>query len=443
MQSNTPNISKMKVGRLSVFNRYHGTVVSSQTRSERFSRVSFGKHFLLYDIFRIELCREDHLLVESPQCEITVRAKEIHFRSILVDTHVDTTQRLLSRDFDLGVRHIGGSVDIPAVRDGGVDAIFFAIWTPGTVIGPEAVHRASEQIEAIRRHLARHAGEMVLARTADDIRRAKAANQIALLLGLEGGQMINGNLDVLREYASLGVRYVTLTHNFNTDWADSSTDQPFHNGLNDFGKDAIREMNRLGVMVDVSHVSDKTFADVVAISAVPVIASHSSCRAICDAPRNMSDEMIRTLADTGGVIQINFHIGFLSQEFRNAMKEHLELQSHIEALAKERVGENQADQWIEGGRIVREMVNAGTLPRVEWTQIIDHIDHAVEVAGIDHVGLGSDFDGADMPYGMEDASCLPRITNALLQGGYSEADVEKILGGNTLRLMQDVEAVSS
>jgi membrane dipeptidase len=383
------------------------------------------------------------LPVETSQCGITARAREIHFRSIVIDTHVDTTQRLLSGDFDLSARHTAGSIDIPAMRDGGVDAIFFAIWTPGTVVGTEAVQRARAQIDAIRRHLALHSRELVLARTSADIRRAKAAGQIALVLALEGGQMIDGNLDLLREYASLGVRYVTLTHNFNTDWADSATDRPLHNGLSDFGKQVIREMNRLGVMVDVSHVSDKTFADVLAIGEVPAIASHSSCRALCDSPRNMSDDMIRALAKKGGVIQINFHVGFLDQKFRNTIKDHPELQSQIEALAKERCKENHVEQWIEGGRIMREMVASGKLPRVEWTEILDHVDHAVQVAGVDHVGLGSDFDGADMPFGMEDASCLPRITQALLERGYSEADIEKILGGNTLRLMQDVEAIST
>jgi membrane dipeptidase len=389
------------------------------------------------------LCSEDfHLPVEAPHFGITAQARAVHLRSIVVDTHVDTTQRLLSGNFDLEARHADGSVDIPSMQEGGLDAIFFAIWVPGTVTGPEAVRRGFAQIDAIRRQLALHPGEIVLSRTADDIRRARAAGQIAILLGLEGGHMINCDLDVLRKYASLGVRYMTLTHMLNTEWADASTDRPAHNGLSDFGKQVIHEMNRLGMIVDVSHASDKAFADVLSASAAPAIASHSSCRALCDAPRNMPDEMIRALAAKGGVIQINFYVGFLSQEFRNTMRAHPELQSQIEALAKQRCGENHAEQWIEGGRLMREMVADGRLPRVDWTEIINHIDHAVKIAGIDHVGLGSDFDGADMPYGMEDASRLPRITDALLRKGYSEADVEKILGGNTLRLMQDVEAAS-
>ncbi len=203
-------------------------------------------------------------------------------------------------------------------------------------------------------------------------------------------------------------------------------------------------MNRLGMMVDISHVSDKTFRDVLAISKAPLIASHSSCRALCDHPRNMTDAMIKALADKGGVIHINFHVGFLSQEFRNAERADPKINQAIatRAVATKRFAMAKACQLIEGDRITREFVEAGKLPRVEWTTIIDHIDHAVKIAGIDHVGLGSDFDGANMPFGMEDASMLPKITQALLQKGYSDVDVKKILGENTLRLMTDVERIS-
>jgi membrane dipeptidase len=195
-------------------------------------------------------------------------------------------------------------------------------------------------------------------------------------------------------------------------------------------------------MVDISHVSDKTFADALEVSKAPVFASHSDCRAICDAPRNMSDDMIRALAAKGGVIQINYHVGFLSQDFRNAEKAHPEWDKAIALEVQKRCGDRKGCQLIEGDRITREYVLRGDLPRVEWTKIIEHIDHAVRVAGIDHVGLGSDFDGANMPFGMEDATKLPQITNALLEKGYSEGDVKKILGENTLRLMAEVERIS-
>jgi membrane dipeptidase len=228
----------------------------------------------------------------------------------------------------------------------------------------------------------------------------------------------------------------------NTEWADSSTDKPAHNGLTDFGKDVVREMNRLGVIVDVSHISDKTFYDVLATSKAPVFASHSSCRALCNAARNMTDDMILDLAKHGGVIQINYHVGFLSQEFRDVEAAHPELEKEINAEIKKRCGDDESYSLVAGDQIVREYVHAGKLPRVDWTKIIEHIDHAVKVAGIDHVGLGSDFDGAMMPFGMEDASHLPQVTEALLQKGYSDSDIRKILGENTLRLLHEVQLAS-
>jgi membrane dipeptidase len=376
------------------------------------------------------------------QTNISPAARELHFQSIVVDTHDDTTQRLLDPKFDFGVRHSDGSVDIPRMREGGLSAIFFSIWIPGTVTGPTAVQRALDQIAAVRETVARHPNDLVLCTTADEIRRAKAANKIAVLMGVEGGHMINNSLANLDQFFALGVRYMTLTHTVNTDWADASTDKPAHNGLTDFGKQVVREMNRLGMMVDISHVADKTFYDVLAVSKAPVIASHSSCRALCNAPRNMTDDMIKALAAKGGVMQINYHIGFLSQQFQDASKAHPELGKEIEAESKKRCGDNEACQLIEADKITRDMVAQGKLPRVDWTEIINHIDHAVKLVGADHVGLGSDFDGADMPYGMEDVSDIPQITNALLDKGYSPADVRKILGGNTLRLMQDVEATA-
>jgi membrane dipeptidase len=283
---------------------------------------------------------------------------------------------------------------------------------------------------------------LVLATTAAEVREARKQGKIAALMGVEGGHMINSDLGVLRAYAALGVRYMTLTHSGNDEWADSSTDKAVHNGLTDFGKDVVREMNRLGVMVDISHVSDKTFYDALQVSKAPLFASHSSCRAICDAPRNMTDQMMKDLAAKGGVVQINYHVGFLSQEFRDAEKANPEINKAISLEVMKRCGDNEGCQLIEGDRITREYVEQGKLPRVDFVKIIEHIDHAVKVAGIDHVGLGSDFDGANMPYGMEDAAKLPKITEALLRNGYSEGDVRKILGENTLRVMMEVERVS-
>ena len=373
---------------------------------------------------------------------ISERARKLHFSSIVVDTHDDTTQRFLDGKFDLGTRSTEGSIDIPRMKEGGLGAIFFSIWIPSKVTGPEAVNRAMTQIDAVREQVRKHPNDLVLATTAAEVREAHKQGKIAALMGVEGGHMINSNLGVLRSYAALGVRYMTLTHSGNDEWADSSTDKPVHNGLTDFGKDVVREMNRLGVIVDISHVSDKTFYDALEVSKAPLFASHSSCRAICDAPRNMTDQMMKDLAAKGGVVQINYHVGFLSQEFRDAEKADPEINKAISAEATKRCGENEGCQLIEGDRFTRECVEQGKLPRVEFAKIIEHIDHAMKVAGVDHVGLGSDFDGANMPYGMEDATKLPKITEALLQRGYSEGDVRKILGENTLRVMTEVERVS-
>jgi len=373
---------------------------------------------------------------------ISDRAKKVHFSSIVVDTHDDTTQRLVDGKFDIGRRDTNGSIDIPRMKEGNLSAIFFSIWMSSKITGHDAVKRALDQIDSVREQIRKHPDALVLATTAAEVRDARGQGKIAALMGVEGGHMIASDLGVLRSYAALGVRYMTLTHSGNCEWADSSTAKAGHNGLSDFGKDVVREMNRLGVIVDISHVSDKTFYDVLETSEAPVFASHSSCRAICDAPRNMTDQMIKDLAAKGGVIQINYHVGFLSQEFRDAEKAKPELEKEIQAEVAKRCGDNESCQLIEGDNVVREYVKAGKLPRVDWTKIIEHIDHAVKLAGADHVGLGSDFDGAMMPFGMEDASKLPRITEALLQRGYSESDVRKILGENTLRVMTEVDRVS-
>jgi len=374
--------------------------------------------------------------------EISERARQLHYSSIVIDAHDDTTQRFFDAGFDLGSRNALGSIDIPRMKEGGLGAIFFSIWIPSKITGQEAVKRALSQIDAVHEQVRKHSSDLMLVTTAEGIREAHKQGRIAALIGVEGGHMIASDLGVLRRYAALGARYMTLTHSGNAEWADSSTAKPEHNGLSEFGKDVVREMNRLGMIVDVSHVSDKTFADVLDVSRAPVFASHSDCRAICDAPRNMTDDMIRALAAKGGVIQINYHVGFLSQEFRNAEKAHPEWDKAIALEIQRRCGDREGCQLIEGDRVTREYVLRGELPRVEWTKIIEQIEHAVKIAGIEHVGLGSDFDGANMPFGMEDATKLPQITNALLERGYSEGDVRKILGENTLRVMAEVERVS-
>jgi membrane dipeptidase len=382
------------------------------------------------------------MIVSTAADSVSEQAKKLHFSSIVVDTHDDTTQRLLDPHFDLGSRHSDGNIDIPRMREGGLSAIFFSIWISGKILGPEAVKQALDQIDAVRETVRKHPNDLVLAVSADDVRAAHKQGKIAALMGVEGGHMMGNDLAVLRTFAVLGVRYMTLTHMENNEWADSSTAKPEHNGLTDFGKDVVREMNRLGIIVDISHVSDKTFYDALAVSKAPIFASHSSCRALCNAPRNMTDDMIRDLAKRGGVIQINYHVGFLSQEFRDYENAHPDVEKEIEEEVKKRCGDNEACKLTTGDQVVRDFMEAGKLPKVNWTLIIEHIDHAVKIAGIDHVGLGSDFDGAVMPLGMQDVTHIPQITDALLKKGYTDSDTRKILGENTIRVLSEVQRVS-
>jgi membrane dipeptidase len=374
--------------------------------------------------------------------EIAARARKLHFSSIVLDTHDDTTQRFFSKDFDIAKRNADGSIDIPRMRDGGMNAIFFSIWIDGRIMGPPAVQKALDQIDAVHESVQKNSKDMMFCRTADDVRRAHAQGKIAALIGVEGGHMIGNDIRIVRIFGDLGVRYMTLSHFYNDEWADSSTDKPAHNGLTDYGKEIVREMNRQGIMVDISHVSDKTFYDALEVSKAPLIASHSSCRAICNHPRDMTDDMIKALAAKGGVIQINYEMSFIDQGYKDASDKLsggvVEL---IDRLKKE-CGDNEECVGKKMTEMQQKAVAEGKLPHVSWERIVDHIDHAVKLVGPDHVGLGSDFDGASMPEGMEDASKLPKITEALMRKGYSDDDIRKILGGNLLRVMEQNEKVS-
>jgi membrane dipeptidase len=377
-----------------------------------------------------------------PADEISERAHKLHFSSIVLDTHDDTTQRFFSKTYDLGKRNSDGHVDIPRMREGGMNAIFFSIWIDGRILGPPAVEKALDQIDAVHENVKKYSNDLMLARTAADVRRAHAMGKIAALMGVEGGHMIGNDIRVVRIFADLGIRYMTLTHFYNDEWADSSTDKPAHNGLTDFGKDVVREMNRQGILVDISHVSDKTFYDALEVSKAPLIASHSSCRAICNHPRDMSDDMIKALAAKGGVIQINYEKSFIDQAYKDAYEKATGgVVQHMDQL----VSACNKDEECIGRELAKQeqqLTAEGKLPHVSWEKIIEHIDHVVKLVGPDHVGLGSDFDGATMPEGLQDCSKVPKITEALLRKGYSEADVRKILGENTLRIMEQAELVS-
>ncbi len=378
------------------------------------------------------------------------RARRVHKEAIVIDSHIDTTEMLSHAGWKFDERHQaptpgtwggGNHVDLPRMREGGLDAAFFSVYVPGTVTGPPAVKAALEEFDRLLALVGSHPADLVLCRTAAEVRTAHVRGQIGVLIGVEGGSMINDDLKVLDDYAAKGARYMTLTHVVNVTWADSSGDTPKANGLSPFGKDVVREMNRLGMLVDVSHASDKTFWDVLALSRAPVIASHSSCRALCGHPRNLSDEMITALAAKGGIVQINFMGGYLDEALYQAEKQREpEIERLRAELAQKYPGpENEQKRREEGMALYRKMP---PLPAASWERIVDHIDHVVKLVGPDHVGLGSDFDGASMPAGMEDCTKLPKITDALLRKGYRESDVKKILGGNLLRVLEKAEDVS-
>jgi membrane dipeptidase len=374
--------------------------------------------------------------------DLAERARKLHFSSIVLDTHADTPQRMLTGKFDLARRDTEGHVDIPRMREGGLNAQFFSIFISGKILGPPAIQQALDQIDIVRQNVLQHRKDLMLATTAEEIRQAHAQGKIAILMGIEGGHMIGNDIRMVRVYSTLGVRYMTLAHFYNDEWADSSTDKPAHNGLTDFGKDVVREMNRQGMLVDISHVSDKTFYDALEISKVPLIASHSSVRGISNHPRNMSDDMIKALSAKGGVIQINYERNYLSEEYRKAFESVAGDVSRMEEKFKKECGDDNVCIGRAEIKLEKELTDAGKLPHVSWEKIIEHIDHVVKLVGPDHVGLGSDFDGADMPDGLEDCSKLPKITEALLRKGYAETDIRKILGGNILRVMEQSERIS-
>ncbi len=354
--------------------------------------------------------------------EFLRRAQRLHDHCIVIDTHCDTTQRLMKNDWDFSLRHGNGHVDIPRLREGGVAAVFLAVYASGAGAGVEA---ARAQIDRIHTVVHRYGSVLASSRSSDEIRSTKAEGKIAVLIGIEGGHLIEDSLDILREFHDRGATYLTLTHAFHTGWADSSGVHeelpPLHGGLTEFGREVIRELNRLGMMVDVSHVSDDTFWDVIKASSAPIIASHSSCRAVSPHRRNLSDDMIRAIARSGGIVQINFAAAFVDPTFPP-------------------IDPKIIEYWSTRGGFEKSPYAAHRTP---FDVLMAHLDHALRLVGPDHVGLGSDFDGvAALPMGMEDCSRLPYLTAGLLQRGCSEADLKKLLGENVLRVMDECQRVS-
>jgi membrane dipeptidase len=362
--------------------------------------------------------------------------------AIVIDTHADTPQILLEEDYDLASASSPYMLSIPKMRAGHLGAEFFSIWVDPSWPRQDLVRRALDLIDVTDQQVAKHADALGLATTADDIERLHRQGKIAILMGVEGGHEIEGDLHVLDVYYRLGVRYMTLTHTKNDELGDSSADKPRWQGLSPLGRQAVARMNQLGMMVDISHVSDPTFYAALAASKAPLIASHSSCRALCSAPRNMTDDMIRALARNGGVMDINFYSAFLSQSYADGYaKIAKQVENELATVRAKYAQQGKHLPYLEALRLQQNF--AKDLPVPSYTVIADHIDHAVKVGGIDHVGLGSDFDGIEStPRGMEDVSKLPDLIRELARRGYTEEDLEKILGGNVLRTMRRVEQVA-
>jgi membrane dipeptidase len=382
--------------------------------------------------------------------QISARARAIQQSAIVVDTHADTPQRFLDENFDIGSTDPNdtGHISLDKARAGNLGAEFFSIWVEPETNQGHFAKRTFDLIDAVYEQAARHPDRMMMAYSVADIERAHRQKKLAALMGIEGGHSIENDMRLLRDYYRLGVRYMTLTWSNTNEWGDSSgdIDDPkvqHHNGLTDFGKQVVVEMNRLGMIVDISHVSDKTFWDAIAVTKAPVIASHSSARALVDAPRNMTDDMLRAVAKNGGVVDVNFYSAFDDQTFRNAERAQEDAEKKAANDYMEQLkSEGKTPTYLDEDKIEREYM--AKIPRPPFKVLIDHIDHIAKVAGVDHVGLGSDFDGVSgaTPQGMDSAADLPKITQGLLDRGYSAEDIRKILGGNFLRVFTQVEVVS-
>jgi membrane dipeptidase len=370
---------------------------------------------------------------------ISKKARRIHARVLTLDTHADAPINLQKDDFDIGVAHDvkkgGTQIDFPRMKQGDMDAMFFAVYMAQGPRTPEGHARAKEKaldiFDRIHASLRRYPALAELATSPTDAYRIEKLGRRAVFIGMENGYPVGEDLSLLKTYYDLGCRYITLSHFANNAICDSATDPdgPLHNGLSAFGKQVVAEMNRLGMMIDVSHVSDKTFYDVLALSKAPVIASHSNSRALCDFPRNMTDQMIKDLAAKGGVIQVNF----VSDYLRKPSDAHRQALNSVRMAGVGKVVTPDVQARIEAKTDSIKRVYAAE--RASLADIVNHIDHIVKLVGIDHVGIGSDFDGGGAVNGLEDVSEIANLTAELLRRGYSEADIAKIWGGNLLRVL--------
>ena len=370
------------------------------------------------------------------------RALQIHRRAILIDTHNDVTTPMTNDDFDLsGTPPAPYRTNIERMKKGGLTAEFFSLYIkPWYVEHGGSARRTLDMIDSVYRAVERHPRDLMIATSVADIRRAKRQGKIAALMGIEGGHAIEDSLPALREFYRLGVRYMTLTWNNTNNWADAGRGEKKHNGLSEFGREVVREMNRLGMLIDVSHVSDKTMSDALDVSKAPIIASHSSARAISNVSRNIPDDLLKRIAKNGGVVQVNFYSVFVDTE--TVSPQSAERDRRLKAQ-QDAIDEKYKDDPERRAEESDKLEASNPLPPLPISKLIDHIDHIVKVAGIDHVGIGADFDGAnDMPEGAQDVSMLPNITYELLKRGYSERGIRKILGENFLRAFAGAERVA-
>ena len=379
-------------------------------------------------------------------------AQAVHQSSLVIDMHADTPQRFVDQAWDFSQPRGAGHLDLESAQSGGLNAEFFAAWVEPTEWHGRYAFRALQLIDGVHQQIRRHPDTMCLARSAEEIRAAHRDRKFAALLAIEGGHAIENDLGLLRMYFDLGVRYMTLTWANSNDWADSSGDLEnshivHHGGLTSFGREVIREMNRLGMMVDVSHVSDETFWQVLQAARAPVIASHSSSRALTDSPRNLTDEQLRAVATNNGVVMVNFYPAFIDDHWRDVwLSTHAERELLYAAAAKPYLERAQPIPYevplaVDQAFYAEHLRDVLRRPSLEL--LIDHFDHVARVAGTDHVGIGSDFDGfAILPEGIDSAADLPKITERLAARGYTEDQLRKLLGGNVLRVMREVEAAS-
>lgn len=403
-------------------------------------RMKLNNTFVSVLIFlSIFLCTQcTHKQQPTSQEDITELAQQIHFSSILVDGHNDLPYQIrktFNNDldvFDLNEYQPLFHTDIPRLKQGGVGAQFWSIYinadTAGTV---DSIRMAIEQIDLVHRFTEKYSGTFEMAYTADDIVRIHKQGKIASLMGVEGGNMIENSLAVLRDYYARGARYLTLTHSDTIDWADSATDDPKHDGLTEFGEEVVLEMNRLGMLIDISHVSFDTMVDVLRVSKAPVIASHSSAYALAPHNRNVPDDVLLLVKENRGVVMVNFYSGYVLAEAVKRSQNLFDIRRKFrEQYLDEEDYNNAVFKWRR----------ANPIPNGTVSDVVDHIDHIVKIAGIDHVGLGGDFDGVSrLPEGLKDVSGYPRITEELLRRGYSATDIRKILGGNAIRVLREAE----